>query len=171
LFIGGGAYKRDLEPVLKTLLEKLELELIKSAAVFTRAEKIDKAEAANITAASIGKPIAGCVGILFIEGGAYKWDLEPVLKTLLEKLELELIKSAAVFTRAGKKVTAASIGKPIAGCVGILFIGGGAYKWDLELVLKTLLEKLEPELIKSAVVFTKAGKMDKTEQYVQVQVQ
>jgi hypothetical protein len=86
-------------------------------------------------------------------------------------LELELIKSAAVFTRAGKKVTAEPIRKPIAGRAGILFIGGGAYKRDLEPVLKTLLEKLELELIKSAAVFTRAGKMDKTEQYVQVQVQ
>jgi flavodoxin len=58
-------------------------------------------------------------------------------------------------------VTAESIEKPIDDPVDILFIGGGIYYGDIDLSLKTFLENLNPELVKSIAAFTTATAMDR----------
>ena len=59
-------------------------------------------------------------------------------------------------------VTAESIEKTIDEPVDILFIGGGVYYGDIDSLLKTFLEKLNPELVKSIAAFTTATAMDRT---------
>jgi flavodoxin len=66
----------------------------------------------------------------------------------------------AIANAAG--VTAESIETPIIEPVDILFVGGGVYKWDIDISLKNFLENLNPEFIKSVAAFTTAGGMDKT---------
>jgi len=59
-------------------------------------------------------------------------------------------------------VTAESIDVPLTGPVDILFVGGGVYAWDIDKALKSFLENLTPEAVKSVAAFTTAGGMNKT---------
>jgi len=59
-------------------------------------------------------------------------------------------------------VTAEPIDVPIAEPVDILFVGGGVYAWDIDQSLKTYLQDLTQENVKSVAAFSTAGGMDKT---------
>jgi flavodoxin len=59
------------------------------------------AKAAGVTAESIEKPIDETVDVLFIGGGVYYRNIDPSLKTFLENLNPELVKSIAAFHNHG----------------------------------------------------------------------
>ena len=59
-------------------------------------------------------------------------------------------------------VEAEPIDVPITEPVDILFVGGGVYAWTIDKSLKTYLEKLAPENIKSIAAFSTAGGMSGT---------
>jgi len=59
-------------------------------------------------------------------------------------------------------VTAEPIDVPVAEPVDILFVGGGVYAWDIDQSLKTYLQDLTQENVKSVAAFSTAGGMDKT---------
>jgi flavodoxin len=71
-------------------------------------------------------------------------------------------KAVAEIIAKGAGVTAESIEKPIDEPIDILFVGGGVYYGDIDLPLKTFLENLNPELVKSIAAFTTATAMDRT---------
>ena len=64
--------------------------------------------------------------------------------------------------------TAESIEKPLVEPVDILFIGGGVYMGGFDASLETFIEHLNPELVKSAAVFTSAGGQDKTKKILSI---
>jgi flavodoxin len=57
LFIGGGVYKFDIDPSLKTFLKNLEPKLVASAAVFTTAGGMDKTQTIRSILKSRGIPV------------------------------------------------------------------------------------------------------------------
>ena len=71
-------------------------------------------------------------------------------------------KAAAEAIAKAAGVTAEPIEVPIPASVDLLFIGGGVYAWDIDNTLKTYLEGLSPETVKSVAAFTTAGGMNKT---------
>lgn len=59
------------------------------------------ADAAGVKSAPIEVALEAPVDLLFVGGGVYGWDVDPLLKDFLETLDSQRIKSVAAFSTAG----------------------------------------------------------------------
>lgn len=67
----------------------------------TRAVAEVIANTLGVQAETIDNPIDEYVDILFLGGGAYKWDADPALKKYMENLNAQKIGKIAAFTTTG----------------------------------------------------------------------
>jgi len=65
-------------------------------------------------------------------------------------------------------VTAKPIDAPLDEVVDILFVGGGVYAWTIDNSLKSYLENLSRESVKSVAAFTTGGGMDMTDKIIEI---
>ena len=65
-------------------------------------------------------------------------------------------------------VTAKPIDVPLDEVVDILFVGGGVYAWTIDGSLKSYLENLNKDTVKSVAAFTTGGGMSMTDKIVEI---